>query len=429
MPTRYRRLTAISSRLATPAFSLFQEGAFNWHRARFVSRIVCPPMKILHVSYAYPPFFEFGGPPAAVRSLAEHLARRKHHVSVVTSNRGRRTRSISDSAGIDVTYLACLTRYRSSFTINPGIFRFVERQLHGFDVVHIYGTNDFLGWVVGSRCRARGIPYVVEPLGMYQDWTRSRRKKRIYRRFVARPLLDGAAAIVATSALERDELVAEGIPAGKIVVRRNGIDLEEFRPLPRAGQFRQSVQLGETELLTLFLGRLNPVKRIDVLIDAFAATPRPRGKLVVVGPDEDGYLRSLLTKVRSMGLAQEVLFTGGLYGPDRISAFVDADIVVLPSERESFGTSAAEAIAAATPVIITTRCGIAPYFAERNGKGGGIVVDMGVDALTSALQRVLHDDEQRGRLTREATARKEEFSWDSPVRQMEDLYARVLVGR
>lgn len=379
-------------------------------------------MKILHVSYAYPPFFHFGGPPAAVRSLAENLARRGHDISVVTSNNGLRTRTVKDG-DVQATYLARVARYRSSFTVNPGIFPYVSRNLKSFDVVHIYGINDSLGWIVGSYCRKWDIPYVVEPLGMYRPSNRSLRKKKVYRQFAAQPLLRAAKAVIATSYIERDELLDEGIPREKILVRRNGIDVSEFQQLPPSGSFRRRLGMDETELLTLFLGRLNPIKRVDLLIRAFAEMAPPRGKLAVVGPDEEGQRRLLARLVRSLHVSHDVVFVGPLYGGERLSALVDADLFVLPSERESFGTSAAEAIAAGTPVIVTERCGIAPYLAN----GGGLVVGMDLRSMTSALASVLHDSAFRASLTRRAEDLAGEFSWDSPVIEMENLYTRLLM--
>ena len=137
----------------------------------------------------------------------------------------------SSRDGVDAIYLRSLANYRAT-TINPNVLNFCARRLRNYDVVHIYGLYDALGAVTAWFCRRSGIPYVLEPLGMFGPKIRSQQKKRVYGRLIGSGLFDGAEAVIATSETERSELVAGGIDPEKVVLRRNGLDLSEFQDLP-----------------------------------------------------------------------------------------------------------------------------------------------------------------------------------------------------
>lgn len=133
-------------------------------------------------------------------------------------------------------------------------------------------------------------------------------------------------------------------------------------------------------------------------------------------------MKSKLESMAStLGTAARVQFAGPLFGDAKWAAYRDADVFVLPSQNENFGNTAAEAAAAGTPVIVTDRCGIAPFFSN----GGGLVVPHEPGALRKALRKVLGDPESRARLAAgcaEVTAR---LGWEEPVRAMEGLYTKL----
>jgi len=108
-----------------------------------------------------------------------------------------------------------------------------------------------------------------------------------------------------------------------------------------------------------------------------------------------------------------------LFGQDKWAAYRDADVFVLPSQNENFGNSAAEAVAAGTPVIVTEQCGIAPLLANE----AGLVVKHEVQDLAKVLTRFLTDDKLRGHLRAGCAKVTKELGWESPVREMESLYA------
>jgi glycosyltransferase involved in cell wall biosynthesis len=344
-------------------------------------------MRILEVSNSYPPFLELGGPPRKVAAFATALAQRGHDVSVLTVAHDRRHGPLPPRIGdVTVTYVRPVLSYRS-LALNPAMPS-ARRLVTGRDVVHIYGVYDFLGPSAARECRRQGVPYILEPLGMHRPIVRSLRKKRAYHRVIGRAVVDGAARVIATSAFERDELVADGVPPDKIVLRRNVVDTSEAREHVEAGSFRCAWNIARTEPIVLYLGRITRKKRPDILLQA-VATMAVTCRLVYAGPDEDDCRRGLEARAAALGISDRVDFTGPLYGSAKASALQDSDVFALPSESENYGNAVVEAMAVGTPVVISDHCGVAPQVDGR----AGIVVPLSAEAFAEALTKLLTDDQ------------------------------------
>ncbi|HCX31024.1 MAG TPA: hypothetical protein DHU55_14840 [Blastocatellia bacterium] len=384
-----------------------------------------------------------GGPPAKVRAIARALVERGHEVTVLTADRGgeqgsevrgqksevkgqksevrgQRSGWVANDHGVEAIYLRTVHNYRAT-TINPAIFGFCARRLRDFDVVHIYGLYDLFGSIAAWFCRRQGIPYVLEPLGMFGPKVRSQQKKRLYRKLVGNAVFEGARVVIATSETERMELIEGGIGEEKIVLRRNGIDLLEFQTLPAGGAFRARHKLDDSTPLILFLGRISFIKGLDLLIKAFAEVSQihPQARLVIAGPDDaDGCAEAIRKAVAEFQLGDRVILSGPLYGNERLEAFVDADIFVLPSRYESFGNVAAESIACGTPTLVTNECGIAPLI----DGSAGLVVPCDVDGLRKGMKRLLEDEDLLAQLRSGCAEVAKNLSWEEPVGAMEALY-------
>jgi glycosyltransferase involved in cell wall biosynthesis len=396
-------------------------------------------MRILNVTQSYAPFLEFGGPPVKVRALSEALARRGHQVTVLTVDWGfeRRLGEKISAAGIDRSpfgwrrdengvqsiYLPTWLRYRA-LSWNPAANRFLRARLRNFDVAHIFGLYDLLGPAVAAECRRCGKPYVVEPIGMFRPIVRSFRLKRIYHRVLGRTMLTGARYLIATSEQEQAELASAGIPATRVVLRRNGVEARaEFA---ERGEFRTRHGIALDAKLILFLGRLSQKKSPDLLLRAFAKLPSEfAGKstqIAFVGPDESGMQGRLVQMARELNVTSRVHFLGALFAQEKWAAYRDADVFVLPSQNENFGNTAAEAAATGTPVIVTKECGIAPLL----GDHAALIVAHNEDEIARAIKRVLGEPGLHAQLAagcREAVAR---LGWEEPAGAMEDLYGQLV---
>jgi glycosyltransferase involved in cell wall biosynthesis len=394
-------------------------------------------MRVLNVTQTYAPFFEFGGPPVKVRALAEGLAAKSIQVTVLTADWGLGKRlhpspdepaavpgpfgNKRDVNGVTAIYLPTWLHFHS-VSWNPALGRYLRARLQNFDVVHIFGLYDLLGARVAAECRKRAIPYVVEPIGMFVPIVRNIWLKRQYHRVYGRELFAGAGRIIATSEQERTELQAGGVPNEKIVLRRNGVQIPA--QIPARGKFRDSLHLPPNAKLLLFLGRLSQKKSPDLLLNAFADVSHRQKSLqdslhlAFVGPDEAGMSARLKASATQLVVQSRVHFPGPLSGEAKWSAYRDADIFVLPSQNENFGNTAAEAVAAGTPVVLTDQCGIAPLIANI----AGLVVKHDQAELASAIESLLLGDSLYRKLKEGCAIAAASLAWEEPLQEMEALY-------
>jgi glycosyltransferase involved in cell wall biosynthesis len=392
-------------------------------------------MRILKVVQSYFPFQERGGPVFKVRALATGLAKRGHQVTVLTADLGFGKGSgayagaercrwgwTARSDDVEAIYLSTIGQYRA-VTLNPGVFEFCRSSICYYDVVHFYGLYDLLGPAASHFCRRQSVPYVIEPMGMYPPIVRSLRLKRMYLDLLGERFIRGGRYLVATSEQEKQDLARGGIDAARVEVRRNGIGLPSRGPEP--GKFRRERGISSDAKVILFLGRLVSKKSPDMLLEAFANWRASSGGgqdavLVLAGPEErDEYLATLRTMVDRLGIREQVQFAGPLYDDAKWSAYRDADLFVLPSQNENFGNTAGEAAACGTPVIVTDRCGIAPFVGA-----AGEVIPRNLAALENALGKMLRDPMLRENRRAGCRAFVDSLSWEGPLDQTEEMYRR-----
>ncbi len=395
-------------------------------------------MRILKVTQSYYPFQDKGGPAVKVRAIALGLAEIGNSVDVLTNDWGFDPSMVPDAAtardgwgwcmeerGVSCIFLPSVLHYRN-LSLNPAVLSFCRSALRKYQLAHIYGLYDLLGPAVAFFCRKNSIPYVVEPMGMFRPIVRSIAPKKTYHLTIGRRFLSGAYRLIATSAQEQQELAAGGIPRKRILLRRNGVDAPQN--LPARGAFRAKWEIPSGAKLVLYMGRLEPKKSPDLLLNAFAKWRKtsPTGKdamLAMCGPEQDcGYQAQLQSIASNLGIDDSTRFTGPLYDEKKWQAYRDADVFVLPSQNENFGNSAAEAIACGTPVIVTDQCGIAPFVAGKTG----LVVSHESDAIAAALKIVLADDGAAQRFRDGCPAVLRELSWHEPIADMNRLYTEAI---
>src|SRR5919198_1810769 len=346
-------------------------------------------LRILFATPAYWPAASFGGPIWVQRELARRLVERGHELEIVTTSLldlhrpgAARTR-VETVDGARVRYLATPIRYRW-MGITPTL-PVVLAQLPRPDVVHLFGFRDVVTTGAASWARLRRIPYVLEPLGMFKPRLRKVRLKKAFDATVARGLAAGASAIVVSSSVERDDVVAAGAPARLVRVRGDGFpDTLQGKPGER---LRRELGIPNEVPLVLYVGRIAAGKGIELLLDA--ARELRDTHLVLVGPDDRHGTMALVRAAQSDRATAGRVHVLPAREEQPLELYAEADVVVLPSAGESFGMSAAEAAAAGVPVVISEHCGIKDFFRE----GEALVVGYESRALSEALRSVLSNDE------------------------------------
>lgn len=287
----------------------------------------------------------------------------------------------------------------------------------GAAVLHTHGL-----WLSPNIAPARiaqkaGRAFVISPRGMLGDAAMrfSSAQKRLVWSLFQKKAMQAAAFIHATSEGEAAEIRARGL-TNPVVVIPNGIDIP-----PHADKVPGS------ERLALSLGRIHPKKGLDRLVRAWAAAgPATAGwRLSIVGPSELGHADELRALAAQLGLAN-VAVGEGLFGEQKLAAYRQADLFILPTLNENFAMTVAESLAAGTPVISTKG---APWSGLLT-HGCGWWIEHGEAAMAQVLKSALAlpPDRlaamgERGRAWMAA-----DFSWDHIGARMLAAYEWVVNG-
>lgn len=286
------------------------------------------------------------------------------------------------------------------------------------DVIHNHSLwmmpNVYPGWIA----KRYGIPLMVSPRGTLSRWAmRSGSSiKRMFWPLVQRPAITATACFHATAQHECEDIRRLNFRQ-PVAVIPNGVDIPDLPP---------KVQNNSRTLL--FLGRIHPIKGLDVLLPAWAAVERrfPEWRLRIVGPDEAGYLLTMRKLAQELRI-DRIQFTGGLHGDDKWKAYREADLFVLPSYSENFGVAIAEALAAEIPVIASKGT---PWSGLQK-HGAGWWVDTGTDSLVACLESALSQPRttllQMGLNGR--SWMEKEFSWEQLASRMAETYSWLLGRR
>lgn len=399
------------------------------------------PLRILHVTPYSADAWAYGGIPRLASALTRQLARAGHRVTVCTTDArdadarldrpDRRSRlapwppRVTDD-GVTVRVFPNLSNhaaYHWQAFAPVGLNAYLRDHARDFDIAHLHACRNLPGLIAARHLRRAGVPYILAPNGTAPRLERLFAAKALVDAVAGRRMLQDAAAVIAVADAERAQLQHLGVDASSIATIPNALDLDEFsHPSPR-GAFRARFRLGH-EPVVLFLGKLTPRKRLDVLVRAFARLDLPAAQLVVAGNDmgSAGETRALAA---TLGLAARTVFTGLLRGAERLEALADADVVVYPSEHEIFGLVPLEALLSGTPVIVADDSGCGEVI---RSVGGGLVVPLGdPQALSSAIGQILASpDRWRAEAASSATEVRDRFSSAAVAAAVEGLYRRVL---
>lgn len=374
-------------------------------------------LRILFVTPFYYPDLRFGGPPKRLHTIAKKLRACDEVVCVLTLGRRDHQRGLAQYDGIPVRYVPHIG---NSLREIPTSWSKIDAAVRTANLVHCYGLYNLLCPLAALSALRNGKPFLLEPMGMFVPRNRSLLMKRIYNATVTTWMARHAAAIVATSELEAEEL--RPIGSASLTVRGNGIDLNEFRNLPPRSVMRDKWGVGLANQLIIYVGRISAKKRLIELVQAFERAAIPESRLVIAGPvSESDYLIRLNDTIAALRVGDRVMITEAIYAKDLLSALSAADLFVLPSENENFGNAAAEAVAAGVPVLLTETCGVAPLIHGR----AGLAVPLGIDSLASGLRTMVDPERRRGFLS-DPEAVKRDLSWDEPIAQTIALYERIL---
>ncbi|MFT5329584.1 MAG: glycosyltransferase involved in cell wall biosynthesis [Parasphingorhabdus sp.] len=356
---------------------------------------------------------EAAGPSVSVPRLAEEQAKLGMEVELSTVATG-------DAPARRIAPAVQQHRHAPSFAGVPVVSRLVPSQSMVDDLtarassIHIAHTHGLwlLPNVYSMKMAQAGTRLVLSPRGMLgkDALAFSRGKKRVFHALFQQRALAKTSLLHATSEAEIEDIRAFGLKT-PVVLAPNGVDIPDSdAPAPKSG-YRT----------ILSLGRVHPKKGLDRLVSAFAALECefPGWRLRIIGPSEIGYGEKLKQLVGELG-ASSITVEPPLFGADKLDAYREAEIFVLPTLHENFAMTVAEALAAGTPVISTKGAPWAGLETERCGRW----IDHGVEPLAAALRATmaLSDAERADMGVRGRAWMKRDFSWRAVASTLSDAY-------
>ena len=379
-------------------------------------------MRILHVVRGLEP--ELGGPPRFVVALTGALKRLGFDSTIYGTEPAAGSDPVIPAPDADVQLfergrLAGLWPGHS-----PDMRRELNQTVSQFDVVHIHELWHYPNYAAARAARQNDVPYLISPLGTFAPTAlnKGRLKKRIYSALVDRGLSNGAASFHAMTDQEaRDTAAGTGdVPVEVVPI---GVDPSEYATLPDPGEFDRLYPEVAGKRVVLFLGRLNRIKGLDILIEGFcrAALGRDDLHLVIAGPD-GGFEDAARQMVRTESIESSVSFTGPIYGETKLAALSLADVFALTSYGEGFSVALLEALAASLPLIISREC----HFPEVAKAGAGLEVDLDPQEFAMALTRLVGDSSLLASTSRNARAMATgPYSWDTVGVAFKEVYERI----
>ncbi len=372
-------------------------------------------MKVLHVVPSFHPAYVYGGPIGSTFELCRNLAKLGCEVRVLTTDANglgqvlevEKDKDVLFEEGFSVRY--CRRRLRHS--VSPTLLRLLRPYASWADVVHLYYVYSFPTFPTLLHCRVLNKPLIWSPLGALQRWERSSRRgsKAVWDFLWYHGVDLSRLTLQVTSEREQSETLTS-FPRLRTRVISNGVEVPDH--LDRTTQ--------EGELRLLFIGRLDPIKGIEALLQAcsrLSADSEFAWRLTIAGWGAPVYVAHISQQVTALGLGHRVHIIGGVLGEAKKKLFENSDVAVFPSHIESFGIVVAEALAHGVPVIAskgTPWSGLEP-------KQCGLWVDNSPESLANAIRSVrtmpLREMGLRGR-----EWMQRQFAWQSIAAQMLDLY-------
>lgn len=319
------------------------------------------------------------------------------------------------AASLPVDYIELEESHSFDISVFSRLRRLVRDR--AIEIVHAHDyKTDFLAWLLA---RAEG----VTPMSTAHGWTGHSRRERALYYPIDKWLLARFPGVVAVSSDVRNELVRCGAAASAVTTVLNGIDGAAFkRDRSREAAARAGLRLEATDFVIGAVGRVEPQKRFDLLLEAFASlrVRHAHVKLLIAG--DGSRLGALADQARRLGLGDSCRLLGNR--TDIVDLHHAFDVFVQSSDYEGTPNAVLEAMALESPIVATSAGGTAEIV--RHGIDGLIVPPGDSRALADAIERMVLAPDAARTMTRSARHRVEtDLSFAARMSAVEAIYVEL----
>lgn len=389
-----------------------------------------------------------GGMNVYVRDLSRELAKHGVVIDVFTRSQDSYVPMISHSLGYGARVIHVKAGPELPIPVNDiadyldefvqSVTAFAEAEDITYDLIH---SHYWLSGLVAGKLKeiwgGTPIVHMFHTLGLMKNRvaTSDRELAPPERIEGEQKIIEFADRIIAATPAEQAQLHwLYGNRTGKEVVVSPGVDLQRFQPLPQEAA-KAHVGIPVNDRSILFVGRIEPLKGVDTLLQAMAliqdryASAVENVDVTIIGGDPwsndpDLEMARLQALREQLGIHDIVTFIGARDQNELPNYYAAAEIVVMPSHYESFGMVALEAMASGTPVIASEVGGLA--FLIRDGENGFHVPSRDPEALAGRIYELLTNTELRDQLGSNARRHAQRYAWENIANQMLEVYAELL---
>jgi len=411
-------------------------------------------MNIAVISYHTCPLATLGGKDTGgmnvyVRDLSRFMGLFDVHVDVFTRSQDEHVPHILHDLGCGnrVVHVPAgpetpcpkkeLQEYIPEFT--KRIIQFTQNKGIQYDLIH---SHYWLSGLAGKELKATwGIPLIqmFHTLALLKNKIakNDREKEGDYRISGEKEVIASSDRIVASTINEKDQLIdLYDAPEEKIEIIPPGVDISRFYPIP-PDEAKDFLNITHGEKMLLFVGRIEPLKGIDTLIQSIAQMRKsdilsecPHYLYIIGGdPDDkneeiDNELNRLRRLCEQLGVGDLIIFSGKKNQDTLQYYYSAAEIVVMPSNYESFGMVALEAMACGTPVIATQVGGL--QHLVKDGVTGFTIPHNNPDALEEKISQLICNSNLRVQLKENCVEYARTYAWEVITAKIVNLYRSMI---
>lgn len=386
-----------------------------------------------------------GGMNVYIRNLAQEFGRRGLAVDIFTRRVGTETEQIDTSLGENVRVIHVeagglrplgpddIFPHLSEFV--AGVIAFAAQQNLVYDL--IYSHYWLSGWAANCLNIAWDVPFVqmFHTLGLMKNRVATGSLSPDQRIQSEMKIVEWADRVIAATPAEQAQLRwLYRANRRKILVISPGVDLNQFYPVSTS-QAKARLKIPDEVSMFLFVGRLEPLKGVDTVLEALALIRSrqpalfPRMRFIIVGGNladaADTEMQRLRLMVDEFDLGANVQFVGAKNQSQLLDYYAAATAVVMPSDYESFGMVALEAMAAGTPVIASNVGGLS--YLVKDGVTGFLVPTRDPELLARRMIELVEQPDQQMRAA--ASSLAQEYAWSVTASELLNLFESLVSRR
>ncbi len=360
-----------------------------------------------------------GGDVNVCYNLSKQFCKENNNVTILTSTFEYNSEDTDDIDNLDMIPIDYKFNI-ALFIYTPEMKNWLEENIQKYDVIHLHELRSYQNNIVVKYARKYHIPYIVMPHASTPKHVSRSLIKEGYDLIYGNNIMRNASCVIAVS--DEEAYYDKQMTDKPVNLVYNGINTTDFEQLPPLGKFRDKYVHSP---YILYFGRLDKLKGIDHLIEAFSRLPEEYNeyKLVIAGKIND-YKDTLDEIIRREDVSDRVIFTDFVQEEDKISIYHDASVFVSPVKyMGGVSLTAIESILAGTPVILTKEAG---ELVEK--MDAGVIVEYGnIDKIRDTIIDTLQNPDKTGKQVENGQRYvKENLTWSTVAKKTMNIYESVI---